>query len=145
VALIYVIGLLTRWWAFRWVLRLLERALSRLPVVKSIYQGVRDVLALFAGDAERMGRVVRYRLPGTEIQLLGIQTTTSPRATDEPGKVALYIPMSYMFGGPTVYVDGGSVQPVDMTVAEALRVAVTAGAAPSPPGPGAAGKPPPAG
>ena len=125
---IYIIGLLTHLWAFRWALGLVERIFSRLPGVKSIYESVRDVLSMFGGDANRMGQVVRYRIPGTEMDLLGIRTSTSPKAAEGADKVAIYLPMSYMIGGPTVYVSADSVTPIDMSVEEAMRIAATAGA-----------------
>ena len=133
---IYLIGLLTHLWVFRWALGLLERLFSRVPVVKTIYESVRDIFGLFSGDTNKMGQVVRYRVPGTEVELLGVRTSTSPRGAGEPGKVAVYLPMSYQFGGFTVYVRPESVEPVDMSVEEALKIAATAeaGAAP-PPGP----------
>ena len=135
---IYLIGLLTHWWVFRRAFGLLERGLSRLPVVKSIYESIRDVLKLFGGDAEQMGQVVRLKLPGTDIKLLGIRTSTSPRGAKGERMVAVYLPMSYMFGGPTVYVPPEAVDPVDLTVEEALKIAATADAgqaaeAPRPP------------
>ena len=130
---IYVVGLLTRLWVFRWILDVLERLFSRLPVVKTIYESVRDVLRLFSSDANQMGQVVRYRIPGTEIDLLGIRTSTSPRAAKGAGKVAVYLPMSYMLGGPTVYVEADAVEPVDMSVEEAMRIAATADASTAPP------------
>ena len=129
---IYLIGLLTHWWVFRRALGLLERALSRLPVVKSIYESIRDVLKLFGGDAEQMGQVVRMRLPGTDIKLLGIRTSTAPRGGKGDRLVSVYLPMSYMFGGPTVYVPPEAVDPLDLTVEEALKIATTADAGQAP-------------
>ncbi len=125
---IYFIGLLTRLWGFRWMLGLIDRIFSRLPGVKSIYESVRDILSLFGGDASKTGQAVRYRVPGTEIDLLGIRTSTNPVATEGSDKVAVYLPMSYMIGGPTVYVDPESVEPIDMSVEEVMKVAAIAGA-----------------
>ena len=127
---IYLIGLLTRLWGFRCMLGLIERIFSRLPGVKSIYESVRDILNLFGGDASKTGQAVRYRVPGPEIDLLGIRTSTNPVATEgsDTDKVAVYLPMSYMIGGPTVYVSPDSLEPVDMTVEEAMKVAAIAGA-----------------
>ena len=74
-----------------------------------------------------MGQVVRYRIPGTQIDLLGIKTSTSP--IDDDGKVAVYIPMSYQLGGFTIYVDNQSITQIDMSVEQAMKIAATAGAA----------------
>ncbi len=132
-AAIYLVGLLMHWCVFRWVVRLLEGLMERLPVVKSVYESIRDILKLFAGDSRQMGQVVRYRLPGTDAQVLGIQTSTSPRGAEGLGKVAVYLPLSYMIGGWTVYVAPEALEPVDMSVEEALKIAATAEATPARP------------
>ncbi len=123
---LYLVGLLTHLWVFRWAVGLLERMFSRVPVVKSIYESLRDVLKLFGGEAENMGQVVLYRLPGTEVKLLGIRTSTSPRGAQGQNRVAVYLPMSYQLGGFTVYVPPESVEPLDMSVEEAMKIAATA-------------------
>lgn len=130
---VYLVGLLTHWWVFRGVVKLLEKLFSRVPLIKTVYESVRDILGLFSGDTNQMGQVVRYRVPGTEVELLGIRTSTSPRGAGSAGKVAVYLPMSYMIGGLTVYVAEDSVEPMDMSVEEALKIAATAEAStPSP-------------
>ncbi|OPX24372.1 MAG: hypothetical protein B1H04_02185 [Planctomycetales bacterium 4484_123] len=129
---VYLVGLLMRVWVFRWTVRLLERLFHHLPVVKGLYDSIRDVLRLFGGDAAQMGQVVRYRLPGTQVELLGIRTSTQPRGASGSGKVAVFLPMSYQFGGFTLYVPAETVSPIDMTVEEALKIAATADAGPAP-------------
>ncbi len=129
-AAVYGVGLLTHLWAFRGAVGLLERVFARVPVIRSIFESVRDILGLFGGDAGQMGQVVRYRLPGSEVELLGIRTCTSPRAAGGD-KVAVYLPMSYQLGGFTVYVRPDAVEPVDMSVEEALKIAATAEAGPA--------------
>jgi len=125
---VYLVGLMTRVWGLRWVTAGVERLFLRLPVVRSLYESVRDMLKLFGGDPGRMGQVVRYRLPGTEVEVLGIQTSSAPRGAGREGAVSVYIPLSYMLGGPTVYVPADAVTPVDMSVEQALRIAATADA-----------------
>ena len=107
---------------------LLEKLFGRLPVIKTLYESVRDILQLFGGQGERMGQVVRFRMPGTEADLLGIRTSTAPRGAPGGGKVAVYLPMSYQLGGFTLYVKPDAVEPVDMSVEEALKIAATADA-----------------
>lgn len=127
VAAIYTVGLLTHLWVFRSVFGWLERLVARVPGVKTIYESVRDLMKLFGGDSRQMGRAVQYRPPGTDIALLGILTNDNPTglAGGDP-KVALYLPYSYMFGGPTIYVSREHVQNVDMSVEQALKICTTA-------------------
>jgi len=128
VAGVYLVGLGTKVWGFRWIAAALEGLFTHLPVVRSLYESVRDMLRLFGGDPTRMGQVVRYRLPGSEVEMLGIQTSAAPRGAGREGIVSVYLPLSYMLGGPTVYVPADAVTPVDMSVEQALRIAATADA-----------------
>jgi len=123
---IYFVGLLTHLWAFRWLLSLVERLVVSVPGVKTIYESVRDLLKLFGGNARRMGRVVLYRPPGTGPAMLGILTNERPPGARSPGEVAVYFPLSYMLGGPLMYVSAEHLQDVDMTVEKALKLCATA-------------------
>jgi len=128
-AAIYLVGLLTRVWIFGWALGLLEKLVSRVPGVKTIYESVRDLLQLFGGDAKRMGKTVLYTQPGTQMTMLAILTNETPGGIgpeEAKGKVAIYLPYSYMFGGITVYVPRESLQEVDTPVEEALKLCATA-------------------
>ncbi len=126
---IYVVGLLTHLWLFRGAFGLVERLFTRLPGVKIIYESVRDLLKLFGGDSKQMGRVVQYSVPGTDMSLLGILTNEDPfgLGPDSPHrKVAIYVPYSYMFGGPTFFASPEYIVDVDMSVEQCMKTAATA-------------------
>ena len=126
-ALIYVIGLLTRLDAFRLLMSTLERLFLHVPVIKSIFESIRDITRLFGGEGKNIGQVVRCHLPGSQTTMLGILTNRTPRATQGQNKVAVYLPMSYQLGGFTVYLDPKCLEPVEgMTVQEALKTVATA-------------------
>jgi len=126
---IYLLGLLTHLWIFRGVFGLLERLVARVPGIKTIYESVRDLMQLFGGESRSMGRVVQYNVPGTDMAVLGILTNEQPRgvakARGKP-KVAVYLPYSYMLGGPTVFVSREQIVEVDMSVEECLKLCTTA-------------------
>lgn len=126
-AMIYVAGLLGQWWAFKAMLRGLERLIMHVPVARTLYESVRDVTKLFGGQSSKMGKTVRLKIPGTGGYVLGIRTSTSPRGSaGDAGKVSVYVPMSYQLGGFTVYAPAEMVEPIDLPVEEALRLAATA-------------------
>jgi uncharacterized membrane protein len=52
---------------------------------------------------------------------------TMPVGLGGPDVVAVYLPMSYQIGGYTVLLPRRLVEPVDMSVEDALRFTVTAG------------------
>jgi uncharacterized membrane protein len=104
--------------------------LTRIPVVKSIYGMIVDVLQLFGGDRRPLQKVVLVRIEGGG-ELLGFQTRDD--FADLPdfgnGRVAVFVPMSYQLGGFTVIVPRERVREVAMRAEEALRFCVTAGVA----------------
>jgi len=124
---VYIVGLLTRLWAFDWVLGGAERLVEQVPGVKTIYESVRDLLKLFGGASKGMGKAVLYKPPGTSLALLGIMTNEHPGGTaHEGGRVAIYLPMAYMVGGPIIYVPRQHVEMLDMSVEQALKLCATA-------------------
>jgi len=139
---VYVVGLSTRFWIFNWLFGLLERAVTRVPGVKTIYESVRDLMRLFGGESRRMGRVVQYSAPGADVAALGILTNESPLGAggDTPGaKVAVYFTLSYMIGGPTLFVSRDRIAEVDMSVEQCLKVCTMAHVGGKMPPPDAAG------
>ncbi|MFP4356539.1 MAG: DUF502 domain-containing protein [Phycisphaerae bacterium] len=129
VVLLYFVGLLTRMWIFSGLFRMIDRLLSSVPGVKAVYESIRDLLKLFGGDADKMGKVVLYRQPATDLVIMGIMTNSCPVGVDEntdQDRVAVYQPFAYMFGGPVIYVPREHVTEIDMTVEQALKLATTA-------------------
>ncbi|HAU36711.1 MAG TPA: hypothetical protein DCX07_03210 [Phycisphaerales bacterium] len=126
---VYLLGLLTHLWLFRWALGHVERVITRLPGVKTIYESVRDLLKLFgpSGAEGKMGRVVECTFPGTSVTALGILTNDRPVGTaDGTDRVAVYVPLGYMLGGPVLFVPRQNVREVDMPVETALKLSATA-------------------
>ncbi len=147
---IFIIGLLTHVWGFRWAVGLFEKFFRRVPGIKTVYESVRDLLKLFGSESRKleevsfeapdmkMGRVVVYTPPWTEVGMLAILTNENPVGVGGEGdakKVAIYVPMAYMIGGPVFYVPADHVKELDIPVEQALKLCTTAqvGATPTPP------------
>ncbi len=129
IAAIYLIGLLTHLWLFRGVFALMERLVLYVPGVKTIYESVRDLMQLFGGGSDKMGRVVQYQAPDSDMAMLGILTNENPLGVppDSPSrKVSVYVPFSYMIGGPTYLVSPDQIVEVDMSVEECMKICATA-------------------
>jgi uncharacterized membrane protein len=131
IALVMAVGLLMYSFVIRQIYRRLTNLLERIPVVKSVYGMLVDVVQLFGSAEQRpFQRVVLVQLAdGSE--LLGFVTREdfADHAEIGAGKLAVYLPMSYQLGGFTVVVAADRVRPVAMSVEDALRFCVTAGVA----------------
>lgn len=108
-----------------------ELPFTNLPVVKSIYSSLKNFADYFAPHEKDAQQVVLLKMPGNELGIIGLVTRQSmkglPRGIgDLEDQVAVYLPMGYMIGGYTVFVPRNWTVPVDMTVEEAMRMALIA-------------------
>ncbi len=114
------------------LLSLVELPFTNLPVVKSIYSSLKNFADYFAPHTgESAQQVVLLRMPGNEMGIVGLVTRQSmdglPAGLSElEDQVAVYLPMGYMIGGYTVFVPRAWVTKVDMSVEEAMRMALIA-------------------
>lgn len=131
-ALIFATGILLRAWAFRKLFGWGEQLLNRIPLVKSVYGAVRDLIGFMSGEqSAHFNKVVTVELPGLPGRLVGFVTREDfsqlPDSLAGQDEIAVYLPMSYQIGGYTLLLPRDAVKPVDMSLEEGMRFAVTAG------------------
>lgn len=135
VGLVFLVGAFLNAWLFRQLVALGERLIERVPVIKTIYGGLRDLSRFFSGNGAEsdLRTVVAVELqPGANV--IGFVTDNDAGqglpelATEEADHlVAVYLPMGYQIGGYTLYLPASRVRELDMSVEEAMRVVLTAG------------------
>ena len=132
IALIVLVGLLSHVLIFQKLFDLWEGIISRVPLVKTIYTALKDIIGYFNPDQQdRFSKVVLVKLPGQSFQLLGFVTRENfddiplDPAAEDP--IAVYMPMSYQIGGYTLYLSRSCLTPLDISFEEAMRLAVTGG------------------
>ena len=107
----------------------MRRILYQLPLIKTVYRAMRDLFDFFSPKEQGLGEVVAVTYNGTE--MIGFVTQTDEKKLPESfrgqDKVLVYLPMSYMIGGFTVFISREHVRPVNMSMEEAMRFALTAG------------------
>lgn len=129
---IFLLGVLVSQPGVGKLLTLVELPFTNLPVVKSIYSSLKDFADYFSPrrDAAAQQTVVVLKIPGQEIELVGLVTRQSvdnlPAGFLQGDRVAVYLPMGYMIGGYTVFVPRAWVQQIDMPVEEAMRASLFA-------------------
>ncbi len=128
ILLVSGVGLLTYSLVIRTVYQRLTSMLTRIPVIKSVYGMIVDVVQLLGGEEKPFHKVVLVRGVGGGEQL-GFVTREdfADLPGFEPDRIAVYLPMSYQLGGFTVIVPRSSVREIAMSAEEALRFCVTAG------------------
>jgi uncharacterized membrane protein len=137
--LVFGVGLLMNAWIVRVLFSWGEELLQKIPLVKTLYGSVRDLMGFFAGSEKgRFNKVVMVNLGGTGARILGMVTRESfsdlPDGIGGGDRVAVYLPMSYQVGGFTAIVPRSAIEQVEMSMEEAMRFAVTAGMSTTKPG-----------
>ena len=127
--LLLAAGAVVNAYVVRWAMRAWDEFLSRIPLVKTIYAALRDLVKFLPGDGKRrdLRRVVLASFG--EARLMGFVTRESPPelGADGANMVAVYFPMSYQIGGYTLYLPRDRLTALDLSVEEAMRIVLTAG------------------
>lgn len=130
---VFCIGLLTYTYLFRKIFGWIDSLLKKIPLVKSLYGGLRDLMNLMSktGDMAKLNQVVSVQL-NEHLRLLGFITQPDGKKIPDPlldgqERVAVYIPMSYQLGGYTVFIERKYLQTIDMSIEEGMRYSLTAG------------------
>ncbi len=128
--LLFVVGLAVNAFVVRRALGYGEELVLRVPVVKTVYAAIRDMTRLVntGGRKSELQRVVTVRI-GT-MRLLGFVTQENAAQLgigSGHDTVAVYLPMSYQIGGYTVYLPKSDIEHIDLTIEQAMRIALTAG------------------
>ena len=129
-ALVALVGLLSHVIIFQKLFNLGETVFHRLPLVKTIYNAIKDFIGYLSPDKDSaMSKVVMVQLPGQSFQLIGFVTREqfadlpfTPTAEDP---VAVYMPMSYQIGGYTLFLPRSALTPLDIPFETAMRLVLT--------------------
>lgn len=132
IVFIFLVGLIMRTWVAQRLFSWAESILNRLPVVRTVYGPLRDFFR-FLTEPKQTGlqQVVAVEVGGSNMRLVGFLTredlSALPEGLRRKDTVAVYLPMSYQVGGYMVFVPRASVQPIDMSFEDAMRLTLTAG------------------
>lgn len=108
----------------------IELPFTNVPVVKSIYSSLKSFADYFAPHERDAQQVVLMKSPDGEVSIVGLVTRQSladlPLDATTQTHVAVYLPMGYMIGGYTFFAPRSWLQPLDMSVEDAMRYSLVA-------------------
>ncbi len=128
----FLVGLLMQTFIARQLLSYMEGIVNRLPLIKSVYLSIRDLLDYFSSEKKKeFEQVVAITVGESDMQLIGLVTQTDmnqmPEGFNQPESLLVYIPMSYGIGGFAVLVPRKATRPLNMSMEDAMRFTLTAG------------------
>lgn len=126
---IFLVGLLVSNFITGRFFAWLTQTLEKVPLIKVIYNPLKDLMALIPGRSSSKNRpqnVVLVKLDALGVETLGLVTREELDELPGENKVTVYIPFSYMLGGMTLIVPKDKIRKIDIPVDQALKLSVTA-------------------
>ena len=122
--LVFIIGLVMNAWLVQKLSQWVHNVLQRIPLVKTLYSSISDLMAFFKNQSRKAdSRVVLVKIGS--IKLVGLVTREnfsdlgSPFVQQDEELIAVYMPMSFQLGGYTIMVPRSSVELTSLSVEKA--------------------------
>ena len=130
-ALLYLVGHSVNAYVVSRALRMSDTLFARIPVVKTIYVATRDFMRFFpsSGKGGDLKRVVLVPFgPGKVIGFVTAESGAMLGIDEQPEEiVGVYLPMSYMVGGYTIFLPRHVLQTTSLSVEAGMRIALMGG------------------
>ena len=127
ILVIFLVGLMAHSYVTGPIFRWFTGQMEKFPLIKAIYNPLKDLMALIPGRGQETAGNQRVVLvPYAGVQVLGMVTREKLDELNRPDLISVYVPFGYMLGGMTLLVPRDQVQKVDMPVDQALKLSVTA-------------------
>lgn len=112
------------------MMEMLNRFITRLPIIKEIYVPLKDFFAAFVGKEKKFTVPVLVKVNNvSNLEKIGFLTQKDLSELKVDGKkVAVYFPHSYAFSGEMYIVPSEFVTPLDIPPSEAMKFILTGGA-----------------
>jgi uncharacterized membrane protein len=134
VTLFYLIGLFSSFWLGRFFMGIGGKIVEQVPLVKSIYGSMKDLLKFFDFSHEKkLNKPALLEFPEQNLRFIcfvtqeNLESLESAAPVKKDDLVVVYLPMSYQIGGYTVIVPRERLTVLDMSIEQAMKFVVTAG------------------
>lgn len=126
-----LVGWVARGLIGRTIIRQAEGLVDRMPIVRSVYSGVKQITETFFTKAEKSFErtcLVQFPHQGSwAVGLIAGPPKGEIAAKLPPGMVAVFVALTPMTSGMLIYVPASDVIPLDLRADEAIKLIVSAG------------------
>jgi len=105
----------------------LEAGLQRVPLVRILYNSLRDLFGAFVGQKRKFDKPVAVEMNQHGLKVLGFLTSEQFDDPQLAGHVSVYLPESYNFAGNLIVVPKERVHPLDADGAEFMAFIMSGG------------------
>ncbi len=111
------------------IMRYFSSLLDRIPLIKTIYSSIKDLLSAFVGQKKGFSKPVLVRVTEDhEVERIGFITDEEAgKLGATEGKVAVYMPHSYAFSGNVYVVPRKNLTAIPAKSADVMKYIVSGG------------------
>lgn len=109
------------------LLEWLEAGMQRVPLIRILYNALRDLFGAFVGSKRKFDKPVAVDINRHGLKVLGFLTAEQFDDPQLAGHVSVYLPESYNFAGNLIVVPKERVHPLDAEGAEFMAFIVSGG------------------
>ncbi|MDQ6982654.1 MAG: DUF502 domain-containing protein [Mariprofundus sp.] len=132
---IIIIGALTTHFIGGHLMRLIDRIMERIPLVRSVYKATRQLLeAIFGDSSNAFKEVVMVPFPHKGSMVMGFVTGESPLQHADGGEpsVSVFVPSTPLpTTGWLLFVEASELKHLDISVEEGMKMILSGGAVPA--------------
>ncbi|MBB6446648.1 DUF502 domain-containing protein [Bacillus benzoevorans] len=127
--LISVLGWMSTKFITGRILRIVDRLLEKIPLVKTLYSVIKDTIHSFFGEKKSFSKVAIITIPGTEVKTIGFITSEDLESFYNPLKdhVAIYIQQTFQIAGMTFLIPKEKVEIIDVKPEDAMKFILSGG------------------
>src|SRR3954452_24258607 len=120
-ALITILGWMSTKFLTGTIIRLVDRLLENIPIVKTIYSVIKDTFQSFPGEKKSFSKVALITIPGTDIKSIGFITSEDLESFCNPLKdyAAVYIQQTFQIAGVTLLIPKEHSEVIDVNAEDA--------------------------
>ncbi|MFH1464917.1 MAG: DUF502 domain-containing protein [Pseudomonadota bacterium] len=128
---ILLAGFLARLVVFRQATRYFEGLITSIPLVRTVYSGVKQVVApLLGGDSHNaFKQVVMIEWPGNDLWVMGFLVKDDHAEPGPDDEVIIFLPTNHLHLGFVVATRRDRLRPVEISIEEALKMQFSLGVA----------------
>ncbi|MDQ6970164.1 MAG: DUF502 domain-containing protein [Mariprofundus sp.] len=129
---IIMVGALARHFIGRHVMRLVDKVMGRIPLIRNVYNATRQFLdAIFGDGSKAFKEVVMVPFPHKGCMVMGFVTGDSPLAAmaGSAKSVSVFVPSTPLpTTGWLLFVEESELQHLDISVEEGMKLLLSGGA-----------------
>lgn len=129
VVIISLIGFLSTTFLYKPIAAWFNKMMNRIPLIKTIYSAVTDLLSAFVGKKKRFDKPVLVKMDiHSGLEKIGFITDEDLDFLNNPdGKVGVYLPYSYGIMGSFYIVPVANITLIDRSASELMKYIVSGG------------------